>query len=92
MTKHTDPITRILDAYPPGPGALLALETYCKTVEENALNRGRVEAQATTADTVCWRIHEGPASGLICQACYEAERLTPYVLQVQADMDMDKEK
>lgn len=71
-------------AYPPGsPGLLLALETLMKT----ALDTAKAEFDNDLAQEVCEGLHDGPAKGLKCRACYEAEKEVPMMLQVQEELE-----
>lgn len=84
FTRWHDPIARVLAAYPGGPGLVAALETLIRTAEENAYTR----AKDDLAQRVCEGVHPGPASGLKCRACYEAERIIPIENQVRAEMEV----
>lgn len=84
-SRYTEPLMRILMTYPPGsPGLLVALETYIKT----CLDRAHAEFNNELASTVCEGLHNGPAKGLKCLACYEAEVQVPMQMQVEAEREI----
>lgn len=88
MSRHIDLLSRILNAYPPGIALLTALDTYVRTCEDTA----RVRARDEVATTVCEGLHAGPAQGLKCGACYQAEMGAPYVMQVEAEIEREREE
>ena len=88
MSRHIDPLTRIMNAYPVGLSLLTALDTYVRTCEDTA----RIRAKDEIASTVCEGLHAGPAQGLKCGACYQAEMGAPYVMQVEAEMEREREE
>jgi len=88
MGRYNDPIRRVLAAYASGPGLVDALEVLIKTAEDAAAGRARDEV----ASTVCEGLHEGPAGGLKCRACYDAEQLLPMEMQVKAEMTMARQR
>jgi hypothetical protein len=87
-TKHADPIQRILAAYGQGPGLISALETYVKTVEDNARRDGQVDV----AKEVCIGLHNGPPKGVMCSSCHDAEVNAPMMMNVEAEIEMAKER
>jgi len=70
LSRHGESLNRIVAAYPVGPGLIAALETYCKTVEDQAFTR----AKDHVAEGVCEGLHSGEAKGLKCLKCYMAEQ------------------
>jgi hypothetical protein len=88
VSRHHDPLGRILNAYPPGLALLTALDTYIRTCEDTARSRARDEV----ASTVCEGLHAGPAQGLKCMACYQAEANAPYLMQVEAEIEREREE
>ena len=82
MTRYRDAITRVLAAYASGPGLVQALDTLIKTAEDNA----RTLARDEVAQSVCEGLHDGPASGLKCRGCYEAEQIVGMEAQVNAEI------
>jgi len=82
-SRYGEPLSRILAAYPVGPGLVAALETLIKTAEANVQVRHRDELAAS----VCEGIHPGkPPSGLKCRTCYETEALVSVEAGVVAEM------
>jgi hypothetical protein len=63
---------------------LLALETYVKTVED----RAEARAEDKLAEAVCEQLHTGPAKGLKCLACYNAEANVPEMLKLEAEREI----
>ena len=78
--KHSDSFNRILNTYPPGPVLLQALVTYAEGVVE----RAKHEAEQDMAQTVCQGLHDGPAKGLMCRTCYDAEQNAPGIIEMEA--------
>jgi hypothetical protein len=67
-----------------GPGLLMALETYVKTMEDGAEAR----AEDKLAQAVCEQLHAGPAKGLKCLSCYNAEAGVPEMLKLEAEREI----
>ena len=84
LTKYGQSVAQVLAAYPPGsPGLIGAIETLIQTAEQNA----RMNAKDEIAATVCEGMHNGPASGLKCLSCYNAEVHFQQEMVVQAEME-----
>ena len=88
LTKWGEPVSRVLAAYPPGPGLIAALETLIRTAEDVT----RTKMKDELAAQVCEGLHGGEPSGLKCRACYEAEQLIPMEMTVAAEIAMAGEK
>jgi len=86
-SRYTEPLTRILNAYPMGPGMLLALETYVKTVVESATARAEDELSRAVCEGLC-----SSPRGLKCLACYNAEANVPQMLQLDAEREIAERK
>lgn len=82
-TKHGEAINKILSAYPPGMVLMHALETYCKTVEDQGIRAGREAAVVPQ----CEALHSGPSRGAVCRACYEAETGAKAEMQFLAELE-----
>ena len=83
-SRHTEPLTRIIMAYPPGsPGLLIALETYIKTASDQHVARTQDDMAAAVCEGLCVR-----PRGLKCLACYESEKLVPEMLKVEAEREI----
>ena len=87
-TKHADPVQRIMATYGQGPGLISAMETYCQTVEDNARQAGKADA----GTTVCIGLHNGPSRGVMCRSCHDAEVNAPMLVNVEAEMEMNRER
>jgi hypothetical protein len=83
QTRHGEALNRILAAYPPGPGLIAALETYCRTIEEQGARRDANELAAT----VCEGLHHGEAQGLKCLKCYMAEQHFTQEAVIEAEIE-----
>lgn len=83
MSRHGESIQRIIQAYSQGPALVAALETYCKTLEDRAFT----EAGKKTAEEVCEGLHAGPAMGLKCLSCYNAEHHIQQEMVVEAEIE-----
>lgn len=71
MKDYTPNIVKILYAYAPGsPGLVGALNALCHTAEEN----GHKNAKDSLAQEACEGLHTGPAAGVKCMKCYQAEQ------------------
>ena len=82
-SRWGEPLTRILAAYPPGPGLIAALETLIKSAEAQVQTRSRDELAAAA----CEGIHPGKAaSGIKCLTCYETMALAPVEATVAAEV------
>ena len=82
-TKYGEAIMRIMAAYPPGPFVTQALETYIQTQVEQAV----AVAKEEVPEGVCEGLHPGPPRGLVCRACYDAERGAPQLVQLMAEIE-----
>lgn len=82
MTRHEEIINRLLATYPMGPGLVAALAAYVRTEAE----KGRATAKDEVAAGVCEGLHNGPAKGLACKACVDAERGAPMLLNVESEI------
>lgn len=84
QSKWGEVVARVLATYPPGsPGLITALETLCRTAEQEGEAKGR----ATTAVNVCEGLHEGPPNGIKCLSCYHVEVNYAEELVVQSEID-----
>ncbi len=84
-TKHAEPMQKILSVYAQGPGLIAALETYCQTVELNAIAKGEREA----GNKVCVGLHSEPSRGVVCASCHDHELEAPIREQVEAEMRVE---
>lgn len=82
---HADAFTRIVNTYPPGPVLVQALVTYAEGVVE----RAKREAEQDMAQTVCQGLHDGPAKGLMCKTCYDAEQNAPGLIELEAQRQIN---
>lgn len=89
-TKYGEGIHRILISYQATgiPTTVLALETYLKTMIDQALTAAKDEL----ANSVCEGLHDGPGKGLKCRSCYDAENGVQTLLDVEAEIAAAKEK
>jgi hypothetical protein len=92
LNRHTEPLMRILNTYPPGPGMVMALETYCATVESRARDQGREEVRGDIAATVCQGLHASPPRGLVCEACHNAEVMAPINAQMMTELEEARDR
>jgi hypothetical protein len=84
QSKWGEVVSRVLATYPPGsPGLITALETLCRTAEQEGEAKGR----AATAVNVCEGLHEGPPNGIKCLSCYHVEVNYTEELVVQSEID-----
>lgn len=85
-TRYGEGIARVIAAYAPGmqnPALIGALEVLCKSAEDH----GRVAYRDEVASGVCEGIHEGPAEGLKCRRCYDAEQSFNDITVVEMEME-----
>ena len=88
MTRHTDPLTRILNTYMGGPGLIPALTAYI----EGQMARAAEDARDTMAEGVCEHLHDGRPSGIKCLSCYYAEQNIRETLLVEAEIEAAKKQ
>ena len=84
-TKYGEPVMKIMAAYPPGEVLAMALEAYIQGQVEAAELRAKEE---NVPEGVCEGLHSGPPRGLVCKACYEAERGAPILALVESEMEI----
>jgi len=85
-TRYGDGISRVIAAYAPNaqnPTLVAALEVICKSAEEH----GRVAFRDEVSEGVCEGLHEGPAEGLKCRKCYDAEQDFNNITAVEMEME-----
>jgi hypothetical protein len=88
-TRHGEPVMKIMAAYPPGEVLAMALEAYIQAQVEAAELRAKEE---NVPVGVCEGLHSGPPRGLVCRACYDAERGAQMLVQVESEMEMARER
>ena len=83
MTRHTDPLTRILNTYMGGPGIIPALTAYIEGQMAQAAERAREDM----AEAVCERLHDSRPAGIKCLSCYSAEMNVKETLLVESEIE-----
>jgi hypothetical protein len=81
MGKYASGIVNILNAYQGLEQRVAAIEILISTAEENA----QIHSINDHVQAECEGLHDGPAAGIKCRKCYEAELRFPIEAQVEAE-------